>query len=69
MRTLCKRVSIGWCRTFHPAPCWPIHGRYYCPACLRSYPVPWPEGNQSEDRTLPNLASGFALFEFGKDRG
>lgn len=25
---------------------WPVHGYYQCPACLRSYRVPW-EGPQA----------------------
>ncbi len=45
MRALWNRVSIGWCRTFHEEPFWPIHGCYHCPTCLRTYPVPWHEGN------------------------
>ena len=30
-----------WCRLIHPAPMWPVHGYYRCPACHRQYPVPW----------------------------
>jgi hypothetical protein len=44
MRALWNRFAVGWCRTFHPEPAWPIHGHYHCPACLRLYPVPWQEG-------------------------
>ena len=46
MRELGRRFSAGWCRTFHPRPFWPIHGHYLCPACMRTYPVPWSEGNR-----------------------
>lgn len=52
MRTLWNRLSIRWCRTFHPEPLWPVHGHYRCRACLRAYPVPWQEGD-----TLPPKAS------------
>jgi hypothetical protein len=45
MLTLWNRASIGWCRTFHPETLWPVHGHYRCRACLRTYPVPWQEGN------------------------
>ena len=41
MRAAWNSVSIGWCRTFHPEPLWPIHGQYRCRACLRAYPVRW----------------------------
>lgn len=30
-----------WCRLFHGAPMWPIHGYYRCSTCLRKHPVPW----------------------------
>ena len=46
MRELGRRFSAGWCRTFHPRPFWPIHGHYQCPSCLRTYPVPWSEGDR-----------------------
>ena len=66
MRTLWNRVSIGWCRMFHPDPSWPIHGHYHCPACMRLYPVPWHEG----DDVVPHAAHpGFVVFEFQKNRG
>jgi hypothetical protein len=73
MRALWNRVSIGWCRTFHPEPSWPAHGHYRCPACLRAYPVPWHEGNDFLRRELLNTNSkesrpGFAVYEFQKDR-
>jgi hypothetical protein len=45
MRDLWNRASMGWCRTFHPEPLWPVHGQYRCRACLRMYPVPWQEGD------------------------
>ena len=45
MRSLWNRASIGWCRTFHPEPLWPVHGQYRCRACLRTYSVPWQDGD------------------------
>ena len=44
MRALWNRASIGWCRTFHPKPLWPVHRQYRCRACLRAYPMPSQEG-------------------------
>jgi hypothetical protein len=74
MRALWKRVSIGWCRTFHPAPSWPAHGHYYCPACLRVYPVPWHEGDDFARREIDQTEQrvqreGFVVYTFQKDRG
>ena len=46
MRKIWNRISIGWCRKFHPEPSWPLSGHYHCPACLRVYPVPWEEGEK-----------------------
>ena len=50
MRALWKHVAIGWCRAFHPEPFWPIHGHYCCRTCMRSYPVPWREGDEFRKR-------------------
>ena len=72
MRTLWNRVSITWCRTFHPEPTWPIHGHYHCPACLRTYPVPWDEGNGLRRATEVNPAEPcptLVVFEYQKNRG
>ena len=41
MKVLGFRLANLWCKTTHPAPMWPVNGRYQCPVCLRSYPVPW----------------------------
>ena len=49
-----NRASIRWCRTFHPETFWPVHGHYRCRACLRTYPVPWQEGD-----TLPPKPSTY----------
>ena len=74
MRALWQRVSIGWCRTFHSEPFWPIHGHYYCPSCLRTYPVPWQEGKDFARRVTSAAGArehhpGFVTFEFQKNRG
>jgi len=53
MREIWNRISIGWCRMFHPEPSWPIHGQYHCPACLRLYLVPWEEGERFRRREGP----------------
>jgi hypothetical protein len=36
-----ERLAQWWCRLAHPAPMRPVCGRYRCPRCLRTYPVPW----------------------------
>jgi hypothetical protein len=58
MRGLWNRFSSGWCRTFHPKPCWPAHGHYHCPACRRIYPVPWQEGEDYLRRTVTRTGAG-----------
>lgn len=72
MQAFWNRISIGWCRTFHPEPSWPIHGHYHCSACLRMYPVPWHEGKDfaERQRTDPSgRGRGFMVFSIEKDRG
>jgi hypothetical protein len=34
-------LNEAWCNAAHPSPLWPIHGRYRCPACFRTYRVAW----------------------------
>jgi hypothetical protein len=73
MRALWDRAAIGWCRTFHPEPYWPVHGRYCCPTCMRTYPVPWREGGDSSrrehSRTTPrHRPRGFVELAFQKGR-
>jgi len=41
LKTFWSCVAELWCRLMHPAPMWPVHGRYRCRACLREYPVYW----------------------------
>jgi len=70
VRALWNRVSLRWCRTFHPEPSWPIHGCYHCPACLRIYPVPWHEGDDFVSKTDPEgRREEFGMFVFQRDRG
>jgi len=40
-KTFWEWVGDLWCRVMHPAPMWPVHGYYRCPACWRQYIVPW----------------------------
>lgn len=72
MGALWNRFSIGWCKTFHGRPSWPTHGHYYCPSCLRTYPVPWHEGDAVARQGACGPLSrshGFTVFAFQKDRG
>jgi hypothetical protein len=61
MRALWDRVSIGWCRTFHPKPFWPVHGRYRCPTCLRTHPFPSKEGDNLAGRERSRTDPGRGL--------
>ena len=36
-----EKLRILWCQWKHSAAMWPIHGRYACRICGRSYRVPW----------------------------
>ncbi len=36
-------IAVLWCKKMHTKAMWPIHGRYICPQCLRTYPVAWEE--------------------------
>jgi hypothetical protein len=36
-----ERVAVAWCRLMHRDAMWPIHGKYQCRKCLRSYPISW----------------------------
>lgn len=73
MRAMWNRVSLGWCRLFHPEPSWPVHGHYRCLVCSQVFPVPWSEGEdflrRESSQTAP--AGGrpdFVQLEFQKDR-
>lgn len=71
MRAFWNCVSIAWCRIFHPAPCWPVGGRYECPACFRAYPVPWHLAKNSTHSEIPKMRGsscpGMVLLEFQKE--
>jgi hypothetical protein len=41
MNAFWSRMAELWCTLMHPAPMWPSHGYYRCPACLREHRVPW----------------------------
>jgi hypothetical protein len=74
LRALWDRVTFEWCRTFHSGPYWPVHGNYRCRICLRSYPVPWREGDAFARRELAstdlnNRRRRFVEPAFQKDRG
>jgi hypothetical protein len=53
MKPLGSRLQTLWCKSMHPAPMWPVHGRYQCPVCLRSYPVAWEQPTPLELVLLP----------------
>lgn len=40
-------IRNWWCYKTHPAPMWPVGGKYRCPKCLRTFPVPWEERQPS----------------------
>jgi hypothetical protein len=42
-RFMINWISVLWCKKMHTKAMWPIHGRYICPQCLRTYPVVWEE--------------------------
>jgi hypothetical protein len=36
-RELQSRISTTWCSLAHKSIMWPVHGRYECRACGRTY--------------------------------
>jgi hypothetical protein len=40
-----------WCVSMHASPMWPIHGRYQCGSCGRSFLVPWEEDRKVQGHT------------------
>jgi len=48
-------ISELWCKKMHTKAMWPIHGRYICPQCLRTYPVVW--ADQPLDRPAASQAN------------
>lgn len=51
MLSVWSRLQALWCQAVHPAPMWPVKGRYQCPTCFRSYRVPW-----ESDRSCASVA-------------
>jgi hypothetical protein len=49
IRTFFRWLAEGWCHLMHPDPLWPVNGRYRCPACYRTYPVPWANAGSSQE--------------------
>jgi hypothetical protein len=41
LSTICGKAGKTWCKMMHPDPMWPVKGKYICPTCQRTYPVPW----------------------------
>jgi hypothetical protein len=64
MRELWMKAAGAWCQLMHPAPMWPVNGRYRCPKCLRSFPVAWEQDERDEQQpavtrssTIPVIAA------------
>jgi hypothetical protein len=47
MKAVWSWIGERWCRWTHPEPMWPVKGHYYCPRCLRVYPVTWENGDNA----------------------
>ncbi len=61
MKRAWSQFGEFWCRHMHPAPMWPVRGRYQCPTCLRAYPVVWERRNKPEQRPA-KLAAANATY-------
>jgi len=59
-----------WCYVTHPAPMWPVKGRYRCPRCYRTYPVPWAgnEGTPPAPKAQPTALPRNALVDYAMRR-
>jgi hypothetical protein len=57
MKALWSWAGSKWCNLMHPAPMWPVKGYYQCPACLRSYPVPWETRTRPVSAEMPGPAT------------
>jgi hypothetical protein len=54
------QIGTLWCSFSHASATWPIHGKYACGVCGRTYPVPWESNSQSERRSIhPMVKSVF----------
>ena len=41
MIRLIESALRQWCYVMHPAPMWPVRGKWRCRRCLREFPVRW----------------------------
>ncbi len=41
MRGSWAKLGYWWCQTMHPEVTWPVHGKYQCETCGRTYSVRW----------------------------
>jgi hypothetical protein len=57
IRDSVRSLAEGWCHFMHPDPMWPVNGRYRCPACNRTYPVPWANTGSSPAKNADTGAS------------
>jgi hypothetical protein len=57
IRDSVRLLAEGWCHFMHPDPMWPVNGRYCCPACYRTYPVPWANTGASPGQSADTGAS------------
>jgi hypothetical protein len=53
--SLAGKLALFWCNVMHDAAMWPIHGRYQCRSCGRSYLVPWAAKNLAQPQPLAEL--------------
>jgi len=51
-----NKISELWCKKMHTNAMWPIHGRYICPQCLRTYPVVWEDPVVRRNAVQPEVA-------------
>jgi hypothetical protein len=51
------KLGTLWCNLMHDSAMWPIHDRYECRTCGRSYPVPWTEARRTATRSTSALAT------------
>jgi hypothetical protein len=72
MRGLWDQIAILCCRTFHSKTTLPVQGCYRCLTCLRTYPVPWFEGEKFIRRDISSekdTRTAFVVPELQKSRG
>jgi hypothetical protein len=64
MQVQMEYLWIWWCRQMHTSVRWPIHGRYNCATCGRTYTVPWhasaePGARERRRALTPETAVGY----------